>query len=176
MKEVYSIAIAIAFINKTTKKDKGEPMHDVITTERLILKSFSDNDQEPMVQLLTNEKIKETFMVPDFPVKDDAVNMFKKLQEFSLADDHFTCGVYAESQLIGFFTDVEVQGDEIELGYVINPDYQNKGYATEALKASIQYLLQNKFIVITAGAFANNTASMRVMEKCGMQRCKKKTK
>ena len=75
--------------------------------------------------------------------------------------------------MIGFLNDVEICEDKIELGYVINPQYHNCGYATEALKASIDYLFQRSFSEIIAGAFENNASSIKVMLKCGMKQMKK---
>lgn len=145
-------------------------MTDIIETERLIIKPYVDSDQETMIELLTNEKIKETFMIPDFHMKDEVISMFKRLQKFSHSHDHYVRGIYIGQQLIGFLNDVEIADDKIELGYVIHPHYQNKGYATEALKAAIENLFQKGFNKIVAGAFANNTASICVMKKCGMAR------
>lgn len=85
----------------------------MIKTSRLVLKAYEPEDQESMVELLTNDEIKKTFMIPDF---------------------------------------------------------QNRGYATEALSAAIGDLFQKGFGEIIAGAFENNTASCRVMEKCKMTR------
>lgn len=145
-------------------------MTDIIETKRLVLKPYSDNDQETMIELLTNEIIKETFMIPDFHTKDEVISMFKKLQELSYSEDHYERGIYIEQQLIGFLNDVEIIDDKIELGYVIHPHYQNRGYATEALRTAIENLFQKGFNEIVTGAFANNTASIRVMDKCGMMR------
>ena len=148
-------------------------MTDIIKTKSLIIKSYSDSDQEAVVELLTNEKIKETFMIPDFHMKSEVISMFKKLQEFSHSEEHYERGIYLGQQLIGFLNDVEIIEDRIELGYVIHPNYQNRGFATEALKASIEYLFQKGFSEIVTGAFVNNTASICVMKKCGMTRISK---
>ncbi len=56
------------------------------------------------------------------------------------------------------------------MGYVIDPDYHNNGYATEVLKAVIEDIFLKGFNEIITGTFAINKASIRVMEKCGMKR------
>ena len=66
------------------------------------------------------------------------------------------------------------ENDAIEMGYVIAPAYQNQGYATEAFGAVIAHLFSRGFREVIAGAFAENLSSIRVMEKCGMQRIAKK--
>lgn len=148
-------------------------MKRIIHTERLAIKPYSHADEAAMIELLTNESIRETFMLPELPTRADAAAMFERLRGYSLSDGHFERGVYAEGRLIGFVCDVEMQDDAVELGYVIHPDFQNRGYATEALGAIIEALLQGGVREIRAGAFEDNAASFRVMEKCGMK-CNKK--
>ena len=141
----------------------------MITTKRLVLKPYDDNDEDTMIELLTNEKIKETFMIPDFNTKDEVVSMFKKLQEFSCSQNHYEVGIYKDDYLIGFINDVYMDEVKIELGYVIHPDFHSKGYATEALTAAIDDLFEKGFKEVMAGAFETNKSSCRVMEKCGMK-------
>lgn len=142
----------------------------MIKTQRLTLKPFDDADQEGMIELLTNEKVKKTFMIPDFHSKEEVEALFKKLKEDSISKNHYERGIYLHNVLIGFINDVEVEGDKIELGYVIHPAFHNKGYATEALDAAINDLFQKGFSEVIAGAFEQNVPSYRVMEKCGMCR------
>ena len=103
-----------------------------------------------MIQLLTNEKVKETYMIPDFKTKEEAILMFKKLQVFSYSEEHYELGIYKDNELIGFINDVEIAGDKIEIGYVIEPKFQNRGYATEVLKAAIDDLFKRGFNKIIA--------------------------
>jgi RimJ/RimL family protein N-acetyltransferase len=145
----------------------------VIKTKRLEIKPYQDVDQAAMVELLTNQEIKKTFMIPDFQKEEEAVTMFKKLQEFSYSEDHYERGIYIENQLIGFVNDVEISNGVIELGYVIHPEHKNKGYASEMLKAVIDDLFHKNFHQIVAGAFENNEASIKVMQKCGMKKITK---
>ena len=66
--------------------------------------------------------------------------------------------------------DCEIKDDAIEIGYVITPAHQGKGFATEAVEACIEELFRMGFAHIRAGFFECNVASCRVMEKCGMHR------
>lgn len=142
----------------------------VLQTERLVIKPYSDEDQAGMTLLLTDERIKETFMIPDFSTAWEAALMFEKLKRFSYSEEHYEKGIYINGGLIGFVNDVVIEGDAIEIGYVIHPDHQKKGYATEALSAVIDDLFSKGYREVRAAAFADNAASLRVMEKCGMRR------
>ena len=57
-----------------------------------------------------------------------------------------------------------------EIGYGIYEEYQNNGYATEAVKALIQWAFNApQVIAIEAETESENTASIRVLEKCGFK-------
>lgn len=140
----------------------------VISTNRLVLHSYNACDEERMVQILCNEQIKKTFMIPDFQDIQQAKEMFYKLMEFSKSEEHFEYGVYLDQVLIGFVNNCGMDETSIELGYVILPEHHGKGYATEAVRACIDELFRMGFQKVTAGFFEENYPSRRVMEKCGM--------
>ena len=145
---------------------KKEQLH----TKRLLLKAFDECDRQQMVDIFLNEEIKKTYMIPDFDDPKQAEKLFKKLMDFSRSDDHFVYGIYFQDRLIGFVNDCEIKDTTIELGYVITPAYQGKGFATEAVQICIDELFKMGFTHITAGFFQGNTASCRVMQKCGMHK------
>ncbi len=144
---------------------------ECIQTKRLELKSYRNSDKEQLIKLLTNEEIAKTFMVPEFSSEKQVVDLVCKLIEFSKAEDsaHLEYGIYLKDTLIGFINDCGIEDEEIEIGYVIHPDYKGQDYATEAVKAVINDLFRMGFKKIKAGYFEENIASRRVMEKCGMQ-------
>lgn len=150
------------------------PIHEsrtsVIHTKRLCLRPLADADMDDVIALLTNEEIGQTYMVPEFSCHNEAVTIFKALRRMSESSQHFVYGVSLDDKLIGFLNDVDISEREIEIGYVIHPCQKNQGFATEALAASIRELFALVYSVVKAGAFEENKASMRVMEKCGMTR------
>lgn len=89
-------------------------------------------------------------------------------KEYSRSCNHFEYGVYLQGEVIGFINDVEIEEDTIELGYVIHPNHQNKGYASEVLQAEIKELFRMGYTCVRTGLFEENIASRRVMEKCKM--------
>lgn len=140
-----------------------------IVTRRLVIRPYAENDEQAMMALLTNDIIKRNYMIPDLATRQQQIEMFQKLLAWSRGNIHLELGIYLEDRLIGFLNDVAVGAESIELGYVIHPQYHGMGYATEALKAVIEYLLGHGYGEIIAGAFDNNLASIRVMQKCGMK-------
>ncbi|MBR4442633.1 MAG: GNAT family N-acetyltransferase, partial [Clostridia bacterium] len=82
----------------------------------------------------------------------------------------FVYGIDLDGRLIGFLNEVHRDGETIELGYVIHPDWQRRGCMTEALKAAVDALFAMGWSAVRAGFFEGNDASRRVMEKAGMTR------
>ena len=142
-----------------------------IQTQRLTLHVILEKDTEQLVQLLTNHEITKTFMVPDLKTPEQVTALAETLISFSQIEDveHLAYGIYTDDWLIGFINDCDMENDTIEIGYVIHPDYQGKGYATEAVHAMIEELLKMGFRKVKAGYFEENVASRRVMEKCGLK-------
>ena len=110
-------------------------------------------------------------MVPDLKTTEQVTALAETLISYSQIEDveHLAYGIYADDRLIGFINDCGMENDTIEIGYVIHPDYQGKGYATEAVHMMIKELLKIGFRKVKAGYFEENEASRRVMEKCGMK-------
>ena len=54
-----------------------------------------------------------------------------------------------------------------EIGYGISEEYRNNGYATEAVKAVLDWAFAHQEVIaVEAETDPNNTASKRVLEKC----------
>ncbi len=141
-----------------------------ILTARLCLRPFREEDMEALYGLLTNEEIKKTYMIPDFPSREAADKMCRRFVDLSLDEGHFVRGIYLENRLIGFLNDVEMTEKTVEIGYVIHPLHWNRGYATEAVQGALTVLLDSGFDAVRAGYFEENEASGRVMEKAGMEK------
>jgi RimJ/RimL family protein N-acetyltransferase len=63
------------------------------------------------------------------------------------------------------------QRTEAHLGYIFDPAHGGHGYATEAVTAMVAHAFDRLGIRrITAGCFADNLASARILEKVGMRR------
>lgn len=63
------------------------------------------------------------------------------------------------------------RGAEGSLGYLIDPAYAGRGFATAVADALLDVAFDDLGLHrVTAGCFAANTASWRVMEKLGMRR------
>lgn len=145
----------------------------MIITKRLTIKNIDLNDKDDILEILTNEEVKQTYMIPDYIDMDKYIKLFERFVQLSNNSSRFVRGIFYEDRLIGFINDVEFNDNYIELGYALNPKFKNNGYMTEALKATINYLLNNGYDKVICGAFSFNIPSVKVMEKCGMKRTEK---
>lgn len=142
--------------------------------KQITLRPILPEDQTRILEILTSGKVNQTYMLPDFESKDAAIPLFNRLMSLSKDPDRFVRCIALGDTAVGFLNDVEIQSGTIELGYVIHPDFHNRGYMTQALKLAISQLLGKDFTTVICGAFEENKASQRVMEKAGMV-CSDKT-
>lgn len=141
-----------------------------IKTERLTLRPLTESDADDVIAILCSDKVKLTYMLPDFPSKEAALTLFERLRTLSHSAEHLVLGICTDERVIGFLNDTETNGGMIEVGYALHHDYWNRGYATEALRAVIDELFRLGFTTVRAGYFEENPASGCVMEKSGMHR------
>ena len=140
----------------------------MVTTANLVLDSLKDKDQEAITQILTNDKIKETYVIPDLSPLDQE-NLFKKLKLNSKSKGHYVRGIFKDGQLIGLINENGRLVDKrVDLSIAIEPSFQGKGYATEALKAAIDELFQLGYEEVSSYSFQTNLANIHVLEKCNM--------
>ena len=132
------------------------------------LRPFASSDADSMIDLLLDEQVKKTYMVPDFASREAAKPLFDRLLELSHSENRFVRAISVEGKAVGMINDVGISGREIELGYALLPAHWGRGYATEALKAAMENLFAAGFETVKAAAFEENAPSLRVMEKAGM--------
>ena len=136
----------------------------------LKLRPFLPADQTRILEAVTSTKVNQTYMLPDYEKMEDAIPLFERLSKLSQDSSRFVRCIDVDGQAVGFLNDVEIKDGAIELGYVIHPEYHNCGYMTQALSLAIKELFEKEYRCIICGAFEENKASQRVMEKCGLVR------
>ena len=139
-----------------------------ISTKRLVLREILESDFDSLIDIFCNEEVKRTYILPDLSSREEGISLAKRVKDLSNNYDRFVYAICLDNRLIGLVNDVFIDENTIELGYVIHPNYKNNGYATESLRACIELIFRSGFSVVRAGAFEENFASIRVMEKCGL--------
>ena len=65
----------------------------------------------------------------------------------------------------------QAKGAQAEIGWAFDPRHQGRGYATEAVRELLRTCFEDLGVRrVVALAFADNTPSLRVMERLGMRR------
>lgn len=83
-------------------------------------------------------------------------------EHFCIEADGMVCGG------IGFIPGTDVEERSAELGYFLGEHWWGKGIATRAVAQMLRYLAEHhSFVRIFSVVFANNPASMRVLQKNG---------
>lgn len=137
------------------------------------LRPILESDRERILDILTSSEVSKTYMLPDYEHREEAVPLFHRLMEMSKDENKYVRTIATRDGPVGFLNHTDILGNGIELGYVIHPDFQGKGYMTEALRLAMVELFSMGYQEVCAGAFTSNTASIRCMEKCGMTKTHK---
>lgn len=136
-------------------------------TARLMLRPFLHRDLEAFRAICLDARVCKTYMLPELD-EEGMQKLLDRMVALSADRDRFVVAVCLEDQLIGWINDTEMTDLTVELGWAFHPDHWGKGYATEAVAGAMEQLKKEGFSYVYAGAFAENPASIRVMQKAGM--------
>ena len=140
----------------------------VLETKRLALRAAGLEDAKAVAALANDRRIAENTARITYPYKLADAEQFiaganKKGEAAYLITLH-------DKTIIGACGLMFHYDDTPEIGYWLGVPYWNKGYATEALHALIDYAFTDlTHDALQAGARVTNPASRRVLEKCGFQ-------
>ncbi len=147
-----------------------------IVTERLVLRRFSDSDFSAFAAYRARKEVyRYLYAAP--PEGEALREKFDRacVATFAQDGDMFKLAVSRkdDGMLVGevslkLESKAALQG---EVGYVFNPDYGGRGYATEAVEAMIDFGFSAFGLHrIFARLDTQNTGSIRVVERLGLRR------
>jgi RimJ/RimL family protein N-acetyltransferase len=146
-----------------------------MTTERLLLRSFTKADAEIVTRLCNNYNIYKNTLTLLYPYTLDCAMSWiehhnenfneDKLYEFAICD-RGTGALYVAIALSN-----HQRYDNGELSYWVGQPFWGNGYATEAAKAILDFAFDVKeYHKVYARHFASNPASGQVIQKIGMKK------
>ncbi len=143
-----------------------------LTTSRLRLRPFQEQDLERLSELMANPDFMR-FSSGVFSPERTAAFLEKVLSwNRTNLPSQFAVILRETGKLIGYcgFFHQEVDArKEIEIGYRLDPDYWNKGLATEAAGAARDHGFRDLNLSrVISLIHPDNIASRRVAEKAGM--------
>jgi RimJ/RimL family protein N-acetyltransferase len=153
-------------------------MESPITTERLILRPWEDEDVAPFAAMNSDPQVMEFF--PSIRTEEQSRAGVAKAQAAYARDGFcmFAAELRATGEFIGFIglakLDFPIPGvaqPAVEIGWRLARAHWGKGLATEGARAVVRYAFETlRLEEIVAIAVPANVRSLRVMEKLGMSR------
>ena len=143
-----------------------------IETKRLIITTFTI-DRAEAVHLGSLDESTRLF-VPDevFETVDDARDTLEYLiSVYEGGEGPLVYPILLCDEYIGYVQAVPMDDGRWEIGYHINENHRNQGYATEAVTAFLPTIMSRVGIVDILGiTLRANKASQKVLEKCGFEK------
>jgi RimJ/RimL family protein N-acetyltransferase len=145
-----------------------------IETKRLILRELRDSDMQPLMEMLSAPLVMR-WLFGTGPMTDDEARRFIN-ENFTFGKQDYGLGVLCTREtkyFVGFSGLLPCRylyEDDFELGFALQEDSWEKGYATEIGAAQIEYGFKNFDVRRLLGlAHPRNTASLHTLEKIGMK-------
>jgi [ribosomal protein S5]-alanine N-acetyltransferase len=145
-----------------------------LETERLILRSFREEDIDRMAQLFANPDFMR-FSLGVFTERKQTVAFIEKVMDWDRAGipSQFAVVPRGEDVIIGYcgsFYHPEHGIEDIEIGYRLDPRYWNRGLITEAARAVRDHGFRDWDLSrVISLIHPENVSSRRVAEKNGMK-------
>jgi len=143
-----------------------------LETERLIITEFDLSMAESVHKNSLDDDNRK--FVPDevFETVEEAAETIEFLMSvYESGDGPLVYPVLLKDNTnVGYVQLIPIE-EGFEVGYHIGSEYTKKGYASEALKAFLEYIMPQKGIDEVYGiCVSENAASKKVLEKCGFQK------
>lgn len=144
----------------------------LIKTERLILRSWEENDAESLYEYAQNPAVGP---IAGWPVHTSVENSLEIIQTVLSARDTFAVCLKTDHKAIGSIgliplaqSYMEVSDTEMEVGYWIGVPFWGNGYIPEAVRALQKYAFEELgCTAMWCGYYDGNEKSKRCQEKCG---------
>lgn len=146
-----------------------------LQTERLFFRKLTLEDREAIFEIRSNPDVMKYIPRPVAQTLGDATSHIESVLTL-LQDNNGISWAMEEKQskcligTIGFWR-IEKENHRAEIGYVLNPKWQNKGIMHEALSVMIPYAFQQlQLHSIEAIIDPDNIASAKLLEKNNFRR------
>jgi ribosomal-protein-alanine N-acetyltransferase len=147
-----------------------------IKTERLLLRKIEESDASVILYLRSDETINQFIERPEnrkTKTLEQALQFIAAINEDFQNNKSVTWGIVYNNQpqIIGTIClwSFSENNTIAEVGYGLNPEFQNKGIMTEVLKSIIDFGFNElKLTKIEAFTHTKNENSRKLLEKCGL--------
>ena len=137
-----------------------------IRTRRLLLRPFRESDFEDLYELLSQRRDEEFEAYPGLTREICREKLDKRIT----GGAYYAMELCESGKLIGNVYCAKKPYAAREVGYIVNKDYQRRGYGFEALSAVVDNAFREGAHRIYAECDPRNVPSWKLMEKVGMRR------
>lgn len=141
-----------------------------LETERLRIRRYEIQDAEDLFEFYSNRE--SCYLDGGYePYSEKNADYYEMMREYAEDETRYVIVLKDTDEVIGMIHLMERNDravEVMELGYTINPSRRRCGYAMEAVETVLNYLLQELHLdMVIAGAFEENTSSLKMIEKLG---------
>ncbi|HAY33698.1 MAG TPA: GNAT family N-acetyltransferase [Ignavibacteria bacterium] len=136
----------------------------------LIISEFKEEFKEDMVRVLNNRETAKWLLSPPFPYSEKDADDFLRGYKNDKNSLNRNFAIVKDGKFIGGIGLKLKSVDYAEVGFYIDELQRNKGYCSEALIKILEYGFEKLNLpAIKAEVFEGNSASERVLSKCGFR-------
>lgn len=137
-----------------------------LETERLILRNFLETDYDDLYEFLSQRKDDKFEAYPGITYENGREHLRYRVG----SDEFYAIELKESGKVIGnvYFANRDFEAKEV--GYIVNKNYQRKGYATEAIQAVIKHGFENGVHRVFAECAPRNECSWKLLESLGFTR------
>jgi len=147
----------------------------ILQTERLILRELKRTDSSNIFYLRSSKRIlRYLYRLPE-KSESTAGEFIMKIKKNTREGSAIMWGIckQGKDKVIGTICiwNIEPENHRGEVGFVLHPRYQGKGYMKEALTRVLEFaFVQNEFNTISGYVAPDNTASTKLLASSGFKR------
>lgn len=139
---------------------------NILCTERLVLRPFKETDYDDLFAFLVQLKDDEFEGYPGITYESGKEHLAYRVD----SEEFYAIELKETGKVIGNIYYGNRDFESKEVGYIVNKDFQRKGYATEALKAVIENAFHTGVHRVFAECDPRNICSWKLLEKVGLER------
>jgi ribosomal-protein-alanine N-acetyltransferase len=142
----------------------------IIQTPRLILRDYREDDLQEMHRLWSCP-------VAMYYLDDILTTTIEGSEKYlqtgmANADGRYFCVAEKQRDIfigsVGYTIQAGAPGKTVHMGYMMLPEYHGRGYMSEAVPFLLDFAFTRDGVTrITTGCHEENTASRKIIEKCG---------
>lgn len=147
----------------------------ILQSERLYLRTLEDYDAMHLSYYRSKQEVKEFQSWDSFTIEDakKRIKECKNIKKLNLVYSNYHLAIVSlnNDKLIGDLFVQVISKDEFTLGYTLDSNYWNQGYAYEIINEFLKYMKSLSFNKVICYVYNDNVRSIRLLKKLGFSLC-----